>query len=63
MVDVVVNNLAWAGSGTSVNYSWFNPFNNQRYFHPYKLLSNDPLNETCVEEVRGNVHVRPSIFF
>lgn len=51
MLDVVVNDCAWAGVGTSVNYTEFNPFNNEEYFHQYRLLSDDVNNNTCVEEV------------
>ena len=52
MLDVVVNDVAWAGAGTSVDYTKFNPFNNEEYFHQYRLLSDDVNNNTCVEEVR-----------
>jgi alpha-amylase len=52
MLDVVVNDMAWAGNGTTVDYSQFNPFNSEDYFHPYSLLSHDPSNETCVVDVR-----------
>lgn len=41
MVDVVVNHFAWAGNGTEVDYSTFVPFNDERYFHPFKLLTED----------------------
>lgn len=39
MLDVVVNHFAWPGNGTTVDYSKFNPFNSEEYFHPYQLLS------------------------
>jgi alpha-amylase len=39
MVDIVVNHFAWPGDGTPVDYSKFNPFNSEKYFHPYELLS------------------------
>lgn len=35
MVDVVVNHNGWAGSASSVDYSRFNPFNSQDYYHSY----------------------------
>lgn len=57
MLDVVVNDVAWAGAGTSVDYTKFNPFNNEEYFHQYRLLSDDVNNNTCVEEV-GTSNVR-----
>jgi alpha-amylase len=51
MLDVVVGDMAWAGNGTTVDYSTLNPFNNQKFFHDFKLLSTDPQNETCVLDV------------
>lgn len=51
MVDVVVNNFAWAGNHTSIDYRQFNPFGSPDYFHPYRSLSEDPGNETCVQDV------------
>ncbi|KAJ5623592.1 hypothetical protein N7490_012197 [Penicillium lividum] len=48
MLDIVVGDMAWAGNASTVDYSTFNPFNDQKYFHDYKLLSEDPANETCV---------------
>ncbi|KAJ5721169.1 uncharacterized protein N7483_009103 [Penicillium malachiteum] len=48
MLDVVVGDMAWAGNASTVDYSTFNPFNDQKYFHEYELLSEDPTNETCV---------------
>ncbi|OQD86152.1 hypothetical protein PENANT_c008G04192 [Penicillium antarcticum] len=48
MLDIVVGDMAWAGKASTINYSTFNPFNDQKYFHDYKLLSEDPINETCV---------------
>lgn len=51
MVDVVANNLAWAGNGNTVDYSKLKPFDNGGYYHPFRLLSDDPLNQTCVKQV------------
>ncbi|KAJ5892947.1 hypothetical protein N7504_009638 [Penicillium tannophilum] len=48
MLDIVVGDMAWAGKASTIDYSTFNPFNDQKYFHDYKLLSEDPINETCV---------------
>ncbi|KAJ5494638.1 hypothetical protein N7463_010725 [Penicillium fimorum] len=48
MVDIVVGDMAWAGNASTIDYSTFNPFNDQKYFHDYKLLSEDPTNDTCV---------------
>ncbi|PYH63383.1 alpha-amylase [Aspergillus vadensis CBS 113365] len=48
MLDIVVGDMAWAGNSSTVDYSTFNPFDDQKYFHDFKLLSSDPTNETCV---------------
>ncbi|KAJ5457040.1 hypothetical protein N7530_012314 [Penicillium desertorum] len=48
MLDIVVGDMAWAGNASTIDYSTFNPFNDQKYFHDYKLLSEDPTNGTCV---------------
>ncbi|KAF3390575.1 Alpha-amylase A type-3 [Penicillium rolfsii] len=48
MLDIVIGDMAWAGNASTVDYSKFNPFNDKKYFHDYKLLSEDPMNNTCV---------------
>ncbi|PWY63676.1 alpha-amylase [Aspergillus eucalypticola CBS 122712] len=48
MLDIVVGDMAWAGNSSTVDYSTFNPFDDEKYFHDFKLLSSDPTNETCV---------------
>ncbi|GFN12725.1 alpha-amylase [Aspergillus tubingensis] len=48
MLDIVVGDMAWAGNSSTVDYSTFNPFDDRKYFHDFKLLSSDPTNETCV---------------
>ena len=35
MVDVVVNHNGYNGAPSSIDYSVFNPFNDQSYYHPY----------------------------
>ena len=35
MLDVVVNNMAYAGEPSQVNYGSLQPLNKQDYFHPY----------------------------
>ncbi|KAJ5772754.1 hypothetical protein N7457_007650 [Penicillium paradoxum] len=40
MVDVVANHMGYAGSGNSVDYSVFTPFDSSSYFHSYCLISN-----------------------
>lgn len=51
MLDIVVGDMAWAGNASTVDYSTFNPFNDQKYFHDYKPIAEDPTNDTCVLEV------------
>jgi alpha-amylase len=51
MLDIVVGDMAWAGNSSTIDYSKFNPFNDQKYFHDYKLLSEDSTNKTCVLDV------------
>ncbi len=40
MVDIVTNHYGSNGSGDSVDYSEYTPFNDQKYFHNYCLISN-----------------------
>ncbi|EAW10463.1 alpha-amylase [Aspergillus clavatus NRRL 1] len=49
MVDVVANHMGYAGAGNSVNYSVFNPFNSQEYFHSYCPVT-DYKNQKQVED-------------
>lgn len=35
MVDVVTNHMGYQGCGNCVDYSVFNPFNKESYYHPY----------------------------
>ncbi|KAJ5901399.1 hypothetical protein N7504_007393 [Penicillium tannophilum] len=49
MVDVVANHMGYAGAGTSVDYSVFDPFDSSSYFHSYCLISNYD-NQTNVED-------------
>ncbi|KAJ5221488.1 uncharacterized protein N7469_010375 [Penicillium citrinum] len=39
MVDVVANHMGYKGSGDSVDYSVFDPFDSQKYFHDYCKVS------------------------
>lgn len=52
MLDVVVGNMAFAGAPEEVDYSVFDPFNQQQFFHPYCPMP-DPGNVTGVQEVSG----------
>lgn len=61
MLDIVVGDMAWAGNASTIDYSTFNPFNDQKYFHDYKLLSEDPINETCVLDVSMSSHVKRAL--
>ncbi|KAF1349150.1 alpha-amylase [Delphinella strobiligena] len=47
MVDVVTNHMGYRGCGECVDYSTFNPFNEESYFHPFCLIDYD--NATSVE--------------
>ncbi|KAL4887121.1 glycoside hydrolase superfamily [Aspergillus karnatakaensis] len=48
MVDVVANHMGFNGSSDAVDYSIFNPFNSQEYFHtPCPIISYD--DQTQVE--------------
>ena len=46
MVDVVVNHFGWNGAPSSVDYSDFNPFNEESYFHPYCAINYDDMDNT-----------------
>jgi len=48
MVDIVTNHMAYDGCGTCVDYSQYNPFNKQSYYHPFCLI--DYNNQTSVEK-------------
>lgn len=61
MLDIVVGDMAWAGKASAIDYSTFNPFNDQKYFHDYKLLSEDPINETCVLDVSMSSRVKRAL--
>ncbi|KAJ5093297.1 hypothetical protein N7456_009158 [Penicillium angulare] len=52
MVDVVTNHMGYAGAGNDVDYSVFNPFNSEDYFHAYCEItdySNTTMAEQCWE--------------
>lgn len=51
MIDVVTNNMAYAGAGSDVDFSSFTPFNKKEYFHDLCQVTNysDPQN---AQEVR-----------
>lgn len=49
MVDVVTNHMGYAGCGTCVDYSVYDTFNEQSYFHDFCLIDYD--NETSVQVV------------
>ncbi|THW64366.1 alpha-amylase [Aureobasidium pullulans] len=48
MVDIVTNHMGYAGCGNCVDYSQFNPFNKQSYYHPFCLI--DYNNQNSVEQ-------------
>nr|AOO85390.1 alpha-amylase [Aureobasidium pullulans] len=48
MVDIVTNHMGYNGCGNCVDYSIYNPFNSQSYYHPFCLINyND---QTSVEQ-------------
>ncbi|KAJ5317172.1 hypothetical protein PENANT_c029G08306 [Penicillium antarcticum] len=49
MVDVVANHMGYDGSGDSINYDTFDPFNEKKYFHSYCEV-NDYSNQTNVQD-------------
>lgn len=64
MVDVVVNDMGYfcgdaengdCGPQGTVNYSIYNPFNSEQYFHPFCEIDYD--NATSVLVVSPPVHV------
>jgi alpha-amylase len=50
MVDVVANHMGYAGAADTVDYSVFNPFDQQSYYHTYCEVTNYD-NQTNVEDV------------
>jgi len=50
MVDVVVNHNAYWGSPSSIDYSKFTPFNDEKYYHPYCAINyNDENNAVSLQ--------------
>jgi alpha-amylase len=49
MVDVVTNHMGYAGCGDCVDYSIFNPFDKESFYHPFCLI--DYNNQTSMELV------------
>lgn len=51
MVDVVTNHMGYLGCGTCVDYSVFNPFNEESDYHPFCLIDYDDTSTitTCWE--------------
>ncbi|KAI4851886.1 putative alpha-amylase [Aureobasidium sp. EXF-8846] len=47
MVDVVTNHMGYAGCGDCVDYSIFNPFDKESFYHPFCLI--DYNNQTSME--------------
>lgn len=39
MIDAVINDMAYAGEGSQVEYSALIPFNKKEYFHPFCYIS------------------------
>jgi len=49
MLDIVVNHFGYADANEDIDYSIFNPFNEQKYFHDYCGVS-QPDNQTDVQQ-------------
>ena len=49
MVDVAPNHFGWPGPSNTTDYSQFNPFNDEKYFHSYCPINNYD-NQTEVED-------------
>lgn len=54
MVDVVTNHMGYVGCGDCVDYSIFNPFDKESYYHPFCLI--DYNNQTSMETVSYITH-------
>ena len=51
MIDIVVGQMAWNGSRTSVDYGTFKPFDEESFFHPPSCLTADAgNNQTAVQQ-------------
>jgi alpha-amylase len=59
MVDVVVNQMAWIGSVSNVEYNTLIPFNNESYYHSYCPITNNAIVvckfESRVEDVMADI--------
>ena len=62
MIDVVANNMAYAGASADVEFSSYTPFNDKEYFHDICPITNysDPHNaqQVClyVQEIVSITH-------
>ena len=50
MVDVPVNDMGLLGTDTAVDFAAYNPFNDQKYFHPFCNIT-DFSNQTNYQQV------------
>ncbi|KAK5120650.1 hypothetical protein LTR85_006008 [Meristemomyces frigidus] len=51
MVDIVVNHNGYNGAPSTIDYSVFNPFNDEKYYHPYCSIDySDTSNATNIEQ-------------
>ena len=53
MVDVVANDMGLEGTDANVDFSAYNPFNDQSFFHPNCNIT-DFNNQTDAEQVTSN---------
>lgn len=52
MVDVVTNHMGYEGCGECVDYSIYDVFNNEEYFHPFCLIT-DYNNATDAQDCKA----------
>ncbi|KAK4541991.1 hypothetical protein LTR36_007191 [Oleoguttula mirabilis] len=50
MMDVSVNHMAFSGAADAIDYSVLNPFDNEKYYHPYCELDYSGKNITSLEQ-------------
>lgn len=60
MIDIVLNNVAWPGPGTAVDYSIYNPFDDESWYHDYCLITNygDQEDSSTVRDISPSVQVK-----
>lgn len=57
MVDIVTNDMAWNGNYTTVDYSVYDVFNNQNYYHTYCPITDYQNSTNAVECWSGDNYI------